>query len=135
MEKRDASIVDRTPHAADLRLENITHSQTQKSDIQNINDIMYHFQNCGTVNLNIDSFNARGVRMENCHNNIPQVSCSSLPLTFVFSSNLAIYYSDHCSKILGNEKDEERSQFHAVTSGMWSFASSATKHVEYVLLP
>ena len=54
--------------------------QTQKCDIQDVNeDIrqihkLYHFQNCGIVYM--DSFNARGVRMENCGNHVPQVVCS-----------------------------------------------------------
>ena len=54
--------------------------QTQKSDIQEVNeDIhqthkLYHFQNCGTVYM--DSLNARGVRMENCGNHVPQFTCS-----------------------------------------------------------
>jgi hypothetical protein len=68
----------------DIVEEETTHSrhpQTQKSDIQGMSDMTYHFQNCGIVNM--DSFNARGVRMENCHNNVP-VSCSFLPITFVF---------------------------------------------------
>jgi hypothetical protein len=87
---RDTFIVDRTPQAADHKLEKTTHSkspQTQKSDIQEINEDIhqthkiYHFQNCGTVYM--DSNNARGVRMENCGNNVPQVTCSFIPLTFV----------------------------------------------------
>ena len=54
--------------------------QTQKSDFQEVNeDIrqthkLYHFQNCGTVYM--DSLNARGVRMENCGNHVPQFTCS-----------------------------------------------------------
>ena len=82
---------DRTRHAAETRLEKTTNSQssqTQKSNIQEINrdvrqtDKIYHFQNCGTVY--VGSFNARGVRMENCGNNIPQFTCSLLlPFRFV----------------------------------------------------
>ena len=76
---------DRTPQAVETRLEKTTNSrspQTQKSNIQEINrDVrqtgkIYHFQNCGAVYM--DSFNARGVRMENCGNNIPQFTCSLL---------------------------------------------------------
>ena len=57
-------------------------------DIQEINEDIrqthkiYHFQNCGTVS--VDSFNARGVRTENCGNNIPRVTCSFSFLSFSF---------------------------------------------------
>ena len=51
---------------------------TQKYDVQEVNEdirqTQYHFQNCGTVYM--DSYNARGVRMENCGNHVPQVICS-----------------------------------------------------------
>jgi hypothetical protein len=90
MVDRNTVIVDRSPQAADPMLENITNPrspQTQKCDIQEINEdncqthIIYHFQNCGTVNM--DSFNARNVRMENCGNNVPQLTCSLFFLFFV----------------------------------------------------
>ena len=95
----DSEDSDRTPQAAAdsetwvTRLEKTTNSQspqTQKleSGIQETSrdvrqtDKIYHFQNCGTVYM--DSFNARGVRMENCGNNIPQVICSLIfSLSFV----------------------------------------------------
>ena len=54
-------------------------SPVQKSGLQEINEDhlqthkIYQFQNCGIVNM--DSFNARGVRMENCGNIVPQVTC------------------------------------------------------------
>jgi hypothetical protein len=57
--------------------------------------------------------------------------------SLLLSSNLATsYYSDHrdCPRIIGNEK-VVHSQIHAVSNGMWAFAPSAIKHVEYVLLP
>ena len=76
-------IDDRLSPAAVDRLEKIMVSgspRTQKCDIQELNeDIrqthkLYHFQNRGTVYM--DSFNARGVSMENCGNHVPQVICS-----------------------------------------------------------
>ena len=84
-------VVDRSPQAArayprfKLDSENPTISQspeTQKCNIQDINEDncrcqihkIYHFQNCGPVY--IDSFNAHGVKMENCGNSVPQVTCS-----------------------------------------------------------
>ena len=73
-----------TPAAADRlgKTMNSGSPQMQKSDIQEVNgdeDIrqthkQYHFQNCGAVY--IDSLNARGVRMENCGNHVPQFTCS-----------------------------------------------------------
>ena len=80
MVERNTLIVDRSPQAADLslRLEKTTNPQSPdiqeiKKDIRQTHKI-YHFQNCGAVYM--DSFNAHGVRMENCGNNVPQVSCS-----------------------------------------------------------
>lgn len=134
----NADIVDRSPQATDqsLKLEKTTSPrspQTQKCDIklEEINDdnrqihTIYQFQNCGTVNLSIDSFNASGVRMENCGNNVPQVTnCSSfLSLiarfsfeywSLLFSCNFIL--SDH--RVSGNEKSDENphSQPHGVSS-------------------
>ena len=59
----------------DPRLEETTNSRSpyieeMNEDIRQTHNI-YHFQNCGTVSMSVDSFNARGVRMENCGNNIP----------------------------------------------------------------
>jgi hypothetical protein len=101
--RRDTFIVDSDPQAASHRLERTTpfrspHTQsvTQRSDIQETNedicqtDRIYHFQNCGTVN--IDSFNARGVRMKNCGNNLPQVTCLFIFL-FFFSFHLTWPYA------------------------------------------
>ena len=101
----NADIVDRSPQATDqsLKLEKTTSPrspQTQKCDIklEEINDdnrqihTIYQFQNCGTVNLSIDSFNASGVRMENCGNIVPQVTkCSS------FLSLIARFSGRFCS--------------------------------------
>ena len=70
----------------DSRLEKTTNSRSPY--IQEINEDIrqshriYHFQNCGTVCMSAESFNARGVRMENCGNNIPQVTCSYSLLSF-----------------------------------------------------
>ena len=50
--------------------------QMQDSAIQEIDRqayTIYHFHNCGTVYL--DSLNAHNVTMENCGNNVPQVTC------------------------------------------------------------
>ena len=143
---RNTVIVDRSLQAADPRLEKTTDSrspQTQKcNNIQEINEDnhqthkIYHFENCGTVYM--DSFNTHSVKMENCGNNTPKVTCSSFLLSFslslFFSSNLATsswYYSDHRPRIIGNEKFLH-SQSHAVSSGMWALALSAIKYIEYV---
>ena len=133
-------IVEKSPHAANTNSEKTTNSPSP--DIQEINEDIrqahkiYHFQNCGTVYMSVDSFNARGVRMENCGNNVPQVTCSLFFFPFPFSSNLAIsyYYSDNRPRIIGNEK-VLHSQSHAVTNGMWALGPSPIKHVEYVLPP
>ena len=37
----------------------------------------YCFNNCGTVNVNVNSFNAHGVIMENCSNHVRQFACAS----------------------------------------------------------
>ena len=120
-----------TSQAADPRLEMPTNSrspQTQNSEIQEISEDIhqthkiYHFQNCGTVYM--DSLNARGVIMENCGNNIPQVICLFVFPSLLFSSDLAIpYYSDHRPGIIGNER-VLHSQPHAVTNGMLTLAPS-----------
>ena len=83
-------IVDRSPQAADPSLNRATNSRSP--DIQEINKDsdnrqthpIYHFQNCGTVYMPVDSFNARGVRMENCGNNVPQITCSLFSSSFSF---------------------------------------------------
>ena len=70
--------------AADPRLEKTTNFRSQAPDIQEVNEDIHQthkiynfkFQNCGTVYMPVDSFNARGVRMDNCGNNVPQVTCS-----------------------------------------------------------
>ena len=92
--ERNISIVDSSPQAANPRLEKTMNSRSP--DIQEINEdirqthkIYYHFQNCGTVYMPVNSFNARGVRMENCGNNVPQVTCSlSFPPYVHFCSHL-----------------------------------------------
>ena len=123
----NTAIDDRSSQAADPRLENTTKSRSP--DIQEINEDIrqthkIYFQNCGTVYMPVNSFNARGVKMENCGNNVPQVTCllSFSPLSF----NPAIsHYSDHRPKIIGNER-VLHSQSHAVPSSMWALAPSAT---------
>ena len=103
-------IVDRSPQAADPDLGKTTNSRSPdiqgiKEDIHEINKI-YHFQNCGTVYMPVDSLNARGVIMENCGNNVPQVTCSLF--FFSFSSNLALsYYLDHPSDVNNCSKDSD----------------------------
>ena len=75
-----------SPQAADPRVEKKPNPRSP--DIQEINEDIcqihkiYQFQNCGTVYM--DSLNARGVRMDNCGNNVPQVTCSSFFLFFSF---------------------------------------------------
>jgi hypothetical protein len=76
---RNFLIFDRSPQAADPKSEKSSRSpQTQKC--QEINEDngqthkIYQIQNCGTMYM--DSFNACGVRMENCGNHVPQVTCS-----------------------------------------------------------
>ena len=138
-------IVNRPRQTAD-RLEKTTNPrspQMQKCDNQEMDEDyhqtpnlkIYQIQNCGTVYM--DSSNAHGVRMENCSNSVPQVTCSFVVLLFLFpfSSNLAIsYYSDHPPRIIDNET-VSHSQCRAVSDGMWALAPSAIKHVEYVRLP
>ena len=90
---RNTIIVNNSPQATNPTLEMTTNppSQTQKSDTQEINEDIrqthkiYHFENCGTVYL--DSLNTRGVRIENCGNNVPQVICS-------------LSFSPHCCSLL-----------------------------------
>jgi hypothetical protein len=124
----------------DSRLEKTTNCRSP--DIEEMNEDtrqthnIYHIQNCDTVCMSVDSFNASGVKMENCGNNTPQVTCSYSFLFFSFSlfANLAIlYYLDHP----GHPSNEKviHSHSHAVSNGMWHSASSAIKHVEYVLSP
>ena len=82
MIERNILIVDGSPQleAVDPRLEKTLNSRSP--DVQEINEDIrqshkiYHIQNCGTVYMPVDSFNARGVRMENCGNNVPQITCS-----------------------------------------------------------
>jgi hypothetical protein len=85
MVDRHTVIIDSSPQAADPRLEKTTNSESrspQEGDIQEINEDnhqtqkVYHIQNFGTVN--VDSYNAHGVRMENCNNNVSQLTCSLL---------------------------------------------------------
>ena len=125
MGERDTIIGEGIPQTADHGLKNTMHSrssQTQKPYIQEINEDIrqthktYHFQNCGTVYM--DSFNARGVRMENCGNNVPQVTCTlSSSSHLCFSSNFKLAILDHRPKIISNER-VLHSQTHAVSSGM-----------------
>ena len=115
--------VDRPP--PDPKLEKTMNSSDH--DIQEVNEDIhqthkiYHFQNCGTVCMSVDSFNTRGVRMKNCGNIIPQVTRSfSFFLSFSFSYNLAMsYYLDHPGhpRIIGNEK-VIHSQSHGIFNGM-----------------
>ena len=85
-------IVDRSPQAADpsFKLKNTTNSRS--SDIQELLNEdnpqtrkIYYFQNCGTVYMPVDSFNARGVRMKDCGNNVSQVTCLLFFFSFPFS--------------------------------------------------
>ena len=84
MGNSNSVIVEKSPQAANPSLEKTKNSGSPDSDIhwQDINEDVrhihkiYNFQNCGTVYMPVDSFNARGVRMENCGNNIPQITCS-----------------------------------------------------------
>ena len=69
------------------RIEETTNSRSpdieeMNEDIRRTHNI-YHIQNCGTVCMSVDSFNAQGVRMKNCGNNIPQVTCSYSYLYFI----------------------------------------------------
>ena len=82
-------IVDRSPQAADPSLKRTTNSRS--SDMQELLNEdnpqtrkIYYFQNCGTVYMPVDSFNARGVRMKDCGNNVSQVTC----LLFFFSFSI-----------------------------------------------
>ena len=129
MADRNTLIVDRSPlHAADpTNFESRSPPMQKSHDIQEIYEEethrIYHFQNCGAVYIN--SCNAHGVRMENCSNNVPQVTTCSLFLSFLFpfsSANLAVsYYSDHSPRITNNEKDLQ-TLYHALSNGMWALA-------------
>ena len=132
--------VDSSP--PDPSLEKTTNSRSPdieeiSEDIRQTQNI-YHFQNCGTVCMSVDSFNARGVSMENCGNNIPQVTCSySYLVLFHFSSNFAIsYYLDHHPRIIGNENGIH-SQSYAISNGMWALCAicHSIVDVEHILPP
>ena len=126
---RNTVIVDKSPQAADPRLEetaNTRSPQTQKCDIKDINEDnrqthkTYCFQNC--ANVYIKPFNVHGFRKK-IYADIVRVTCSLIFLFFspllLFSSNLAIsYYSDHRPRIIDNER-VLHSQPHTVSSGMW----------------
>ena len=83
MVDRDSLVnADESPQATGPRSDNTTNFQPtqtrmQKYEIQEINEDnrqthkIYHFQNCGTVNFNMDSFNTRTITMENCGNKVP----------------------------------------------------------------
>ena len=98
---RDKVIVDFSPQAADPLLEKITGSrspETQKCNIQEIDEgkritrKIFHFENCGTVYM--DSLNAHNVKIKNCGNNVPNVTCSLFylsPLTFVLTGSQLIH--------------------------------------------
>ena len=142
---RNTDIVNRHPQTAN-RFEKITNyrsPQMQKCDIQEIDDSednhqthkIYQIQNCGTVYM--ESSNAHSVRMENCSNNVPQVTCSLFYLS-LFPSLAWLYliiYSDHRPRIIGNETVlHSQSDSDPVSNGMWA-SESFIKHVDYVLLP
>ena len=81
--------VDRSTRTqtADPRSEKTTNSRLGSPDIQEMNEDIrqthkIYFQNCGTVYMPVGSFNAQGVRMDNCNNNVPQVTCSLSFLSF-----------------------------------------------------
>ena len=124
MVDRNTVSVDRSLQAADPRLKKKKKSRSRQT--------LYHFQNCGTVYM--DSFNTQGVSIENCGNNVPQVTCSlSFYFHSCFSSNLALsYYLDHRPRIIVNDNMRDlHSQSHADFDGMWEFAPPAIKHVEF----
>ena len=115
----------------DPRLEKTMNSQSP--DIEEMNENIrhqthtgniYHFHNCGAVSMSVDSFNAQGVRMENCGNNTPQVNCSySFSFLFPFSFNLAILYClDHHPSVICNE-NVIHPQPHTVSNGMWALCA------------
>ena len=69
-----------SPPAADRKLE----KNPQEINEENCQaHKIYNFQNCGTVNLNVDSFNTRTITMENCGNKVTICSSFFLPLIFV----------------------------------------------------
>jgi hypothetical protein len=120
------------PQAADPRVETRPRPEQKCELVQEINDSednrrnqkIYQFQNCGAVYM--DSHNAHGVRIENCGNIVPQFTCSlSFPLILFSSNSAKSYFSDHCPRIVDNEK-ALYSQSHAVSNGMW--APCAIRH-------
>ena len=93
---RDKVIVDLSPQAANFRLEKITDSRSPETQTCNIQEIdedkritckIYHFESCGTVYM--DSLNAHYVKIKNCGNNVPNVTCS---LFLSFSP----HFCSHC---------------------------------------
>ena len=100
---------------------------SRSPDIEDMNENIrqthniYHIQNSGTVCMSVDSFNAHGVRMKNCGNNIPKVTCSYSFLSFFpLSSNLAILYClDHHPSIIASGNENVIRSHHAVSNGMW----------------
>lgn len=89
-------------------LEKTTNSRSPEEINEDISQTQntYHFQNCGTVYMTVDSFNAGGVRIENCGNNIPQVNCSNVI----------------------------HSQSHAVSSDLWHSAHPRLKNLNIYFL-
>ena len=75
-------IFEKSAQVPDSSLEKTTNSPPPdiNKDIRQTHRI-YHIQNCGTMYMPVDSFNAHGIRMENCGNNVPQITC----LLFFFS--------------------------------------------------
>lgn len=90
----NTSIDDRSSQVADPRLDKNSRSP-QMQECQEMNEDnrqthkIYQIQNCGIVYM--DSFNACGVRMENCGNHVPQVTCS-LSFSPHFCSHLNLQY-------------------------------------------
>ena len=140
-------IVDRSPQAADPSLNRTTN--TRSPDIQELLNEdnpqtrkIYYFQNCGTVYMPVDSFNARGVRMENCGNNVPQVNCSLFIFPFSFLMiQLGHYYINQITvlRLLAMRKFKlyihNLMQFSMVCGHLGHLPLNILVHVEYVFPP
>ena len=142
MVEENAIIVDQSPQAADPRLEKTTNprSQTQKCDIREIKEDnrqthkIYHFQNCGTVNLNVDSFNARTFTMENCDNNVPVTICSSFFFPLNLCPHVMSYYQS--TELVAMRRAIKINICNPMPSllTVCGCLPSPTKHVEHIVL-
>ena len=127
--------VERSPN--DPRLEKTTNSRSP--DIEEMNEDfsqphnIYLIQNCGSVCMSVDSFNAQGVRMENCNNNVPHVTCSFSFLLFLFSSWLHDIIQTTVLELLAMRKFYIQDFFTQTPMVCGHLRQLAIKHAEYLV--